>query len=141
MLCFSNLDRLNIAYNHLEHGIPLIASALRYTKRLNYLKLKECHITSRGLLSLGDNLACNSKLHVLLMSRNPYSTSTFTTFLNILKHNKTVQKIITSELTSEHIDVIKDINRARYRDNLPQLEVGEESCQQAFYTIQDVRLR
>ena len=133
MLCFSELLRLNIAYNQIGPGIPLLASALRYTKQLEYLKLKECHVTSQGLLSLGYNLANNDTLHTLQISRNPYSTATFTTFLQMLKHNRKMRMISTSKLTSEHIDAISEINRTRSQKNLPQLKVSEEPQKRAFF--------
>ena len=98
ILCFSNLIRLNIAYNQIGTGIPLLASALRYTKQLEYLMLKECDVTSHGLLSLGYNLANNDTLHILQISRNPYSIATFTTFLKMLKDNKKMMMISTSKL-------------------------------------------
>ena len=125
MLCFSNLKCLNIAYNEVGLGIPLLASALRYNRKLTYLNLEECQLTSQDLLSLGCNLAHNDTLDTLQISRNLYSTSTFTTFLKLLEHSK-IKQIFTSDLTSEHIDVINIVNRSRFQANLPQLRVGEK---------------
>ena len=109
MLCFSNLKCLNIAYNEVGLGIPLL-----------HQQFKECHLTSQGLLSLGCNLAQNDTL-----ATNLYSTSTFTAFLKLLEHNK-MRQIFISDLTNEHIDVINIVNRSRFQANLPQLRVGEK---------------
>ena len=116
---------LDISRNRIGCGIPLVAAALENNANLTSLGLSKCHITSKGLVALGNHLQKNNTLKVIGIGGNPFSPSALTTFLQLLKGNNRIKLLFLclTDLTSEHKSVVEDINKRRSQSNTPTLKL------------------
>ena len=116
-----------LSENRIGPGIPLLAAALQFNRTKSFV-LENCQVTSDRLKALGHHLKFNTTLNFLSISDNPFSSASFTTFLNMLHYNCRLELLMCSlELTQEQELIVSDINRTQTQAGLPQLNVVNNS--------------
>ena len=96
--------------------INILADALKFNKQLYILELKECGISSQGLLAIADMLTVNDTLELINLTANDFTSFDLSQVLTIIKRNTSLRLMEVSESL-----INKDINL-----QLAELNEGRE---------------